>query len=150
METANVTTDASGNYTFFFSKGGFQGGRGADEGGEIYVENVFEELDAPDEWHHDTEANVLYWFFNASGSVQPPPPSVVVTRLQSLVRVEGTQAAPVVGVTLAGVGLRDTAYTYMDPHGMPSGGDWALRRDGVVVDAWDISPWLDKLQLLYL
>ena len=133
LETGNVSYDeASGDSTFYFSKGGFQGGRGANEGGEIYVENVLEELDAPDEWFHDAEANVLYWFHNATGGAQPPPSEVVATRLQSLVRLEGAQASPVVGVTLAGLGLRDTAYTYMEPHGMPSGGDWALRRDGAV------------------
>lgn len=79
--------------------------------------------------------NILYWFYNSSssGGVNTPPPStVVVTNLQTLVRIVGSPASPVVGVTLAGIGLRDTAYQYMEPHGMPSGGDWALRRDGAV------------------
>lgn len=35
-------------------------------------------------------------------------------------------------VQLTGLGLRDTAYTYMDPHGIPSGGDWTLERSAVV------------------
>ena len=113
LETASVQEDAQGNFTFAFARGGFQGGRGADTGGEIYVENVLEELDAPDEWHYDAEEGVLYWNFNASGAVQAPPGEVVVTNLQSLVRIVGTQAAPVVGVTLAGIGLRDTAYSYL-------------------------------------
>lgn len=38
-----------------------------------------------------------------------------------LVNISGTQASPVKGVTLSGLGFRDTAYTYMDPHGIPSG-----------------------------
>ena len=29
-------------------------------------------------------------------------------------------------------GFRDTAYTYMDPHTFPSGGDWTIARSGVV------------------
>jgi hypothetical protein len=132
LETASVQEDAQGNFTFEFSRGGFQGGRGANNGGEIYVEGVLEELDAPDEWHYDAASGTLYWNFNASGAVQAPPSQVVVTSLQSLVRIVGTQAAPVVGVTFAGLGLRDTAYSYLEPHGMPSGGDWALRRDGAV------------------
>ena len=41
-------------------------------------------------------------------------------------------AAPVRDVSLLGLGLRDTAYTYMDPHSLPSGGDWALERSAVV------------------
>ena len=41
-------------------------------------------------------------------------------------------AKPVRGFTLRGVVLRDTRLTYLDPHGMPSGGDWALQRSGAV------------------
>ena len=29
-------------------------------------------------------------------------------------------------------GFRDTAYTYMDPHTIASGGDWTIARSGVV------------------
>ena len=39
---------------------------------------------------------------------------------------------PVEDITIRGVNFRDTAYTYMDPHGMPSGGDWALERMGAL------------------
>jgi hypothetical protein len=112
-ETASAQEDAQGNFTFTISRGGFQGGRGANEGGEIYVEGVLEELDAPDEWYYDAEEGLLYWNFNASGATQAPPSEVVATSLQSLVRITGTSAAPVVGVTIAGLGLRDTAYSYM-------------------------------------
>ena len=42
VESYNSTT---GNFTF--GKGGFQGARGANEGGDFFVENVFEELDHP-------------------------------------------------------------------------------------------------------
>ena len=31
-----------------------------------------------------------------------------------------------------GVNFRDSAYTYTDPHGMPSGGDWGIERMGVL------------------
>jgi len=36
-------------------------------------------------------------------------------------------------VTIRGLSLRDTRFTYLDPHGMPSGGDWALQRSGAIV-----------------
>lgn len=35
-------------------------------------------------------------------------------------------------MAIKGVTLRDTAYTYLDPHGMPSGGDWGLQRTAAV------------------
>ena len=39
-----------------WSKGGNQGGEGASDAGEWYVEGVLEELDAPGEWHYDGAA----------------------------------------------------------------------------------------------
>ena len=38
-----------------------------------------------------------------------------------------------IDVTLSGIGLRDTRATYLDPHAVPSGGDWALQRSAAVV-----------------
>lgn len=40
---------------------------------------------------------------------------------------------PVANVTLRGIGFRDGARTFLEPHGVPSGGDWALQRTGAVV-----------------
>lgn len=42
---------------------------------------------------------------------------------------------PVVGVSFNGIEFRDFAYTYISdetPQGMPSGGDWAMARAGVL------------------
>jgi hypothetical protein len=39
---------------------------------------------------------------------------------------------PAINITIRGIGFKDTMYTYMDPHEMPSGGDWCLQRSGAV------------------
>ncbi len=44
----------------------------------------------------------------------------------------GSQDKPVQNITFQGITFRDTAYTYMDVHGLPSGGDWALQRQGAI------------------
>lgn len=46
--------------TFHFSKGGFQGARGNNNGDNFYIENVFEELDAPGEFYFDAVKKMLY------------------------------------------------------------------------------------------
>jgi hypothetical protein len=46
--------------------------------------------------------------------------------------VNASQSAPVRNVTLSGLGFRDAAPTYMEPHAVPSAGDWALERRGAV------------------
>ena len=61
------------NKTFSWSYGGFQGARGAPDGKEWYVENIFEELDVPGEWFLDYDTMKLYYF--PSGA---PPKQVYI------------------------------------------------------------------------
>ena len=64
--------------TMSFSKGGDQGGRGwqvNDTTGELlsggmYFENVFEALDAPNEWFFSKSDRRLYVYYNGTGA--PP------------------------------------------------------------------------------
>ena len=63
---------ASGVTDFQFDAGGFQGSRGEDAGEDTYIENVFEELDAPSEWFFNTTTRKLYLFWNASAGTPPP------------------------------------------------------------------------------
>jgi hypothetical protein len=44
----------------------------------------------------------------------------------------GTQWNPVRDVDLSGITFQASSITYMDPHGVPSAGDWALERMGAV------------------
>ena len=125
----NVST-----HNFTFGRGGFQGARGNNEGGDFFVENVFEEFDYPGEFFFDTHAKKVYLYHNASNNAPPPADGeYVAPQLATLFNVTSTSRwNPVRGVTLRGVELTASRYTYMDPHGVPSGGDWALERMGAV------------------
>ena len=123
----------SGTSTFTFSRGGFQGARGNNNGDEFYIENVLEELDSSNEWYFDPNTKALFFWYNASAGTEPPSDTLyVVPQLKTLLKIVGTQENPVKGVNISGVNFRDTCYTYMDPHGMPSGGDWALQCMGAI------------------
>lgn len=133
-----VESHDKATHTMRWSKGGFQGGRGWQLNGTtgeimptpvFFIENVFEELDMPGEWFFDKKTRKLYLFWNATSGT--PPPSAeqfIVPVLNRLVSIIGTRAEPVVGVSIRGVGFRDARATYMEPWGVPSGGDWALHR----------------------
>jgi hypothetical protein len=123
----------SGDHAIHFGAGGFQGCRGG-PGQDWYVENVLELLDAPNEHYVDRETNPPTLYYQGNSSTGPPSSDLVfsVPVLQTLLVVNATQEAPVVGLTLTGVGFRDTVPTYMEPHGVPSGGDWALERMGAL------------------
>ena len=62
----------------------------------------------------------LYFFYNGTG---PPPADLDFEVLvnNTLVSLQGTQLQPVVGNKFQGITFRDAAYTYLEPHGVPSG-----------------------------
>lgn len=107
------------NSTALFTPGtGNQGGEGTDHGQEWYIENVLEELDSEREWYYDWRQGHLYFAFNGT---QPTTEQWVATRTKVLFNVSGTAAAPAKDITIKGVQIRDTALTWLDPHGLPSG-----------------------------
>eukprot|EP01084_Bolivina_argentea_P066964 122061_1 len=116
--------------TIQFIKGGFQGARGSKSGGEFYIENIFEELDYPTEWFYNESAKTLYYVQNGTGT--PANTVFEATNLKVLVNYTGSMAKPVENQAVRGVTLRDSQYTYLDDHGMPSGGDWGLERTGAI------------------
>eukprot|EP00117_Sycon_ciliatum_P039525 scpid48718/ scgid29201/ len=128
----DVSKYDAGSGTFTFGKGGFQGARGNDNGDEFYIENVMEELDSPNEWFYDAKTAKMYFWYNGTGM---PPASTVyeIPHIKVLINATGTQKAAVKGIQFKGINFRDTAYTYLDPHGVPSGGDWALERMACIV-----------------
>jgi hypothetical protein len=123
-----------------FSRGGFQGGEGVTGGEAWYIENVLEELDSAREWYFDAVSHTLYYAPNATadGGVTstaestPPRTGFVGTGLAVLINVSGSQAQPARGIVIDGITLRDASATYLAPHGLPSGGDWALQKQGAI------------------
>ena len=90
------------------------------------MEGVEEELDAPNEFHFDSSTSRLFLFYNGSSS--SPPPQVEVPSLAELIRLDGGQQNPVRNVTIRGITFTGTRPTYLDPHGLPSAGDWGMER----------------------
>ena len=115
--------------TLLFDRGGFQGGEGVREGENWYIENLLEELDSAREYYFDEDTLKLYYIPNASTA---PTTGFVATKLKKLFSIEGSQENPVKNVSIQGLILRDAAYTYMDQHGLPSGGDWGLLKSGAI------------------
>ena len=114
----------------WFSHGGYQGGEGETTGAEWFIENVREELDAPNEWFYDETSDTLFYVVNGTATMDSLVFEAVVVK--SFVDVRGTSSNPVTDVSVSGIVFRDTAPTYLDVHGLPSGGDWALHKGGAI------------------
>ena len=100
-----------------FSSGGFQDARGGVKGKEFFVENVFEELDAPNEWYYDETQSLLFYVNNMTDGQQPSCGDGVftVTNLKTLVRFEGNQSFPVRNVTIRGMFTANVHTDQMGP-----------------------------------
>lgn len=103
---------------------------------EWWVEGVYEELDALNEYFYDAAAGKLYFIPNASDATgaggAPPAGGFAAPALSTFFNLSGTAAAPVAGVSFEGLAFEGGAPTFMAPRGVPSGGDWALERDGAL------------------
>ena len=110
-----------------WTKGGFQEARGDTAGSEWYVENIFEELDVPGEWYFDDETNQLYYYPNKT-----LPKQVQISQLESLISVKGSQSNPVKNLKFYQITFTETASTFLESYEVPSGGDWAIHRNGAL------------------
>ena len=53
-------------------------------------------------------------------------------QLTELLLLNGTQQRPVRNITVSGISFTGQRPTYVEPHGLPSGGDWGLERLGAI------------------
>merc|ERR1719266_521512 len=136
------------NSTFIFGKGGFQGARGG-AGSDWYISNVLEELDVPTEFYYNREEKMLYYFANNTAG-KPPSRMTQFVAMQNHILINATgdsQKNPIKGLTIRGIGFRDTAPTMLEPHGVPSGGDWALERTATLFCERTIDLKIDTIKM---
>lgn len=112
--------------------GGFQEARGWSSGASFYIENMLSFLDDADEWFLDVDTNMLYMMVNNSAPSPNMQTSLIPTQLDSLIRIEGTQDDPVLGIVLENLTFSHTSPTFMKPFTMASGGDWSVYRGAAV------------------
>ncbi len=102
-----------------------------DQRSPYFIENVFEELDAPGEWYLDTREGILYVIPEAG--VDLAAALVEAPALERIVEFAGTQGSPVRHVTFSGFRIAHTASTFLAEYEVPSPGDWAIHRGGAML-----------------
>ena len=96
-----------------------------------FVENIFEELDAPGEWFHDKHNKLLYFY---------PPPQIDLStalieavQLPHLVEFRGTESQPIKHIILKGLELTHTSRTFMQNSEPLLRSDWTTYRGGAIL-----------------
>ncbi len=96
-----------------------------------YVENIFEELDAPGEWFYDSKTGTLY--FMPPEGLDLANATIECPTASRLMQFEGTQQKPVKNVTLRGLTFQHGMHTFMQTSEPLLRSDWTIARDGAVV-----------------
>ena len=124
-----ITAKGSDNRLAY--EGGWQNNRpmGMD-GDQRFVENIFEELDAPGEWFLNTKTGTLYYY--PPPGVDLPRATVEAVRLKHLIEFKGSEEAPVRFVTLNGLTLRHASRTFMENKEPLVRSDWTTYRGGAL------------------
>ena len=121
--------DAEGNVTL---EGGWQNNRQLGMHESIrFVENVFEELDAPGEWFLDEKTRTLYVYPPAG--VDLARATVEAVRLRHLVEFRGSEGRPVRFVTFKDLAFQRARRTFMENREPLLRSDWTTYRGGAVV-----------------
>lgn len=124
-----ITGKVSGDSVTYI--GGWQNNRKKNMHKSIrFVENIFEELDAPGEWFLDASARTLYLY--------PPKGTdmntalIEVVSLRHLIELNGSETRPVQFVSFKGITFRHTARTFMDNKEPLLRSDWTTYRGGAI------------------
>lgn len=121
--------DAEGELKY---EGGWQNNRGSSMHPDIrFVENVFEELDAPGEWFLNEEQSAL--FFYPPTDLNLEQAKLEGVRLRHLVEFQGTEKEPVQFVKLKGLTLRHATRSFMDNKERILRTDWTMYRGGAIL-----------------
>ena len=96
-----------------------------------FVENIFEELDAPNEWYLNTQTDTLYYYKPAD--VDLDQAKIEIVHLPHLIEFIGTEQEPVKFVNFAGMTITHAMRTFMDNKEPILRSDWTTYRGGAIV-----------------
>lgn len=92
-----------------------------------FIENLLEELDAPDEWYYDAASHTLYVYAPADAR------EVLTPQIRHLFEFRGSAQKPVRNIRIEGLELAHTVRTFMDTKEPLLRSDWAIYRGGAVL-----------------
>lgn len=113
-------------------KGGYQNNRRSEMHEKYrYVENIFEELDAPGEWFYDSDLDELFYY--PPKDLNLSEASVLVSRIDHLIEIRGSQEDPVKNIQIKGLDFVNTNQTFMKTNEPLLRSDWSTYRGGAII-----------------
>lgn len=95
-----------------------------------FVENIFEELNAPGEWYYDASAQQLYLYPPAGIPLQSA--TLTAGKLDQLIALEGSAGKPLKNITITHIRFTQTNRTFMRTREPLLRSDWTIFRGGAI------------------
>jgi len=96
-----------------------------------FVENIFEELDAPGEWFFDQDSQKLYYI--PQENEDPKELTFIASNIESIIQLKGDEKRPVTDIRIEGITFQHTLPTFMKTEEQLMRSDWAIYRNGAVL-----------------
>ncbi|HMF70621.1 MAG TPA: PDZ domain-containing protein [Flavitalea sp.] len=95
-----------------------------------FVENIFEELDAPGEWFYNRGTGILYLYPPTGMNIDSA--SFERSVLKNIVELKGSETAPVENIIIKGILFTGTSRTFMLTREPLLRSDWKFYRGGAI------------------
>ncbi len=113
-------------------EGGFQNNRQLGMHDQYrFIENIFEELDSPDEWYFDKNTGHIYLYTEKPAELVGA--KLFSPQLKSLVEFRGSENAPIKNISLEEIEFRHVLRTFMETKEPLLRSDWTIYRGGAVI-----------------
>ena len=96
-----------------------------------YVENIFEELDAPGEWFYDAKVDKLFVY--PKSAIDLNQAKISFSTNESLIELRGTAENPVSFIEIDGLKFSGTSMTFQKTTEPLLRSDWMIHRGGAIV-----------------
>lgn len=96
-----------------------------------FVENVFEELDAPGEWFYEKSSNTIYFYPGIGLDVKKA--EVTISKLTDLIRITGTADKPVKNISISNIAFTQNSRSFMLTKEPLLRSDWTIYRGGAIL-----------------
>ena len=121
--------DENGKLTYV---GGWQNNRPSPMNKKYrFVENIFEELDAPGEWFYDLSSKTMYLYPPKGTDIRNA--QITISRLTDLIHLTGTSSKPLKNISISDISFTQTARTFMLTKEPLLRSDWTIYRGGVLL-----------------
>ena len=97
----------------------------------LFVENIFAELDAPEEWYFDSPKRILY--LKPSPSLDLSRAQIIAAGITQLITLKGSVQSPVKHIHFSNIIFRHTQRVFLEPYERLLRGDWSIARLGAIL-----------------